>query len=165
MPFSPPRPCAAPGCPECTNDTRCPAHQRAVYAARDAHRGTPAERGYDRTWRTLRKQKLLANPFCELRTHCAHLSITQQVAREVDHILPIHERPDLRLAWTNLRSACKRCHSARTMRDQVRGKHATTQAPSTPGPVGGIDKSSNGNRLPAGLLNIHGREIGTGGSS
>ena len=121
MPHAALRPCGKPGCGELVPSGRCAAHRRAQYASQDARRGSPAERGYDRTWQRLREQKLRANPFCEIETNCANLSFTEQVATEVDHIISIRERPDLRLEWSNLRSACKRCHSARTMRDQVQG--------------------------------------------
>ena len=36
-----------------------------------------------------------------------------------DHIIPIEERPDLRLDLDNMRTLCSPCHGARTMRDQV----------------------------------------------
>ena len=39
-------------------------------------------------------------------------------AREVDHIIPIVERPDLRLDPSNLRPLCTSCHSARTATEQ-----------------------------------------------
>lgn len=63
--------------------------------------------------------KLAANPFCEIGTHCAKLPITKRLANEVDHITPIREKPELRMVWTNLQSACKSCHSAKTMRERV----------------------------------------------
>ena len=110
MPLTTPRPCAAPGCPELVERGYCRVHRRAI----DARRGSPSARGYDRTWQRLRKLKLAANPFCEIGTRCANLPITRRLATEVDHILPIRDRPDLRLAWSNLQSACRPCHSAKT---------------------------------------------------
>jgi len=114
MPYAAPRPCPHPGCPVLTNGGRCKEHQRAKHAAIDARRGSPGERGYDRAWQQLRKLKLSADPWCEIKTHCANLSLTQQLATEVDHIQTVRDFPELRLVWSNLRSACKRCHSART---------------------------------------------------
>lgn len=35
-------------------------------------------------------------------------------ANEVDHIVPMRDRPDLRLAWWNLRALCKSHHSRKT---------------------------------------------------
>ena len=121
MPSAPKQSCAAPGCPELVSGVpRCPKHQKQRYRECDSRRGSPSERGYDRAWQRLRALKLEADPFCEIRTHCANRSITHQAATEVDHIISIRERPDLRLVLSNLRSACKSCHSARTMRDSVR---------------------------------------------
>jgi 5-methylcytosine-specific restriction endonuclease McrA len=33
-----------------------------------------------------------------------------------DHVIPIEDRPDLRLDLDNLATRCDRCHNARTMR-------------------------------------------------
>jgi 5-methylcytosine-specific restriction endonuclease McrA len=48
---------------------------------------------------------------------CKDLSLRSRIATEVDHIKSIRSRPDLRLTWSNLQSACKRCHSAKTLRE------------------------------------------------
>ena len=80
-------------------------------------RGTTTARGLGGDWQTLRAAKLAADPVCEIRTHCAGL-----VATEVDHILPRRLRPDLRLEWTNLASACGACHDAKTARDGTFGR-------------------------------------------
>jgi 5-methylcytosine-specific restriction enzyme A len=127
MPSAAPRFCPAPGCPVLTNGGRCQAHRRARHAAIDARRGSPSARLYDRTWQLLRKLKLATDPWCEIKTHCATLPLIQQLASEVDHIQTVRDHPELRLVWSNLRSACKRCHSARTMRDQVHPKEAASR--------------------------------------
>jgi len=155
MPYGAPRPCPHPGCPVLTKGGRCKKHQRAKHAAIDARRGSPSERGYDRTWQQLRKLKLATDPWCEIKTHCANLSLTHQLATEVDHIQTVRDYPELRLVWSNLRSACKRCHSARTMRD-LRDKQRQ--------PAGAVKNFSAISRIPLGPLNIHDREIGLGGS-
>ena len=103
MPLAAPTACIQPGCPHLRP---CPVHKRRW----DRENGTPAERGYDRAWRRLRAMKLLANPFCEIKQKCTDKSLVQQLANEVDHIIPIRERPDLRLVWSNLQSACGPCH-------------------------------------------------------
>lgn len=111
MPRAAPRPCSSPGCPEYAQYRgRCTAH--ATVREREGRHGD-----YDATWRKLRKQKLLANPMCEIRTHCVNKPILEQVATEVDHRIPIAQRPDLRLVWSNLQSACHSCHSAKTMNE------------------------------------------------
>lgn len=84
--------------------------ERDRKAAFDRTRGSAAERGYDKDWFRLRHHFLKANPVC-----CCGCG---QPATEVDHIKSVHERPDLRLVWSNLRAMAKACHSQRTARDQ-----------------------------------------------
>lgn len=80
----------------------------------DQWRGSAASRGYDRRWQKCRRAFLAAYPLCLFCYEQGRLT----PANEVDHILTIKERPDLRLDWSNLRPLCKPCHSARTARDQ-----------------------------------------------
>ena len=81
--------------------------RRAMEAARPKNRIRPYRTA---AWRDARRQKLSIDPTCEF---CRTAEAT-----EVDHVNgdPWDNRVD------NLRSACKRCHSARTMRDQVNAK-------------------------------------------
>lgn len=89
---------------------------KACAASRERFKGTPQERGYDGTWRKLRRMKLAANPLCEIQTVCKGM-FPENRAVEVDHRIPIRERPDLRLVWSNLQSSCHACHSAKTARE------------------------------------------------
>lgn len=66
---------------------------------------SPAERGYDDAWRRLSKRIRRASPFCE--TCPATTDLT------VDHIIPITERPDLRLEPLNCRVLCRTCNGRR----------------------------------------------------
>lgn len=73
-------------------------------------RGSASSRGYDRKWRRVRAAKLRADPLCE---HCTREGRVR-AATEVDHIIPIEQRPDLRLDWDNLQSLCNPCHERKT---------------------------------------------------
>lgn len=78
-------------------------------------RGTTTQRGLGADWRKVRAAKLLDEPLCQIQLKCGK-GINQPypvVATEVDHIIPRHIRPDLRLEWSNLQSACKSCNSAK----------------------------------------------------
>lgn len=79
-------------------------------------RGKTSARGYDAAWRKLRAVKLAANPLCEC-DDCKATGATV-AAQVVDHIIPIRQRPDLRLTWSNLRSMSKAHHDAHTAREQ-----------------------------------------------
>jgi len=74
-------------------------------------RAAVTARTYDAAWRKLRANFLKNYPNCQA-TGCT-LPATQ-----VDHVKSVRERPDLRLAWRNLRALCASCHSRRTATDQ-----------------------------------------------
>ncbi len=86
---------------------------RASKAEADRQRPNAAARGYDAEWQALRAAYLKDHPRC-----C--IASCSEPATEVDHILSVRERPDLRLARHNLRPFCKHHHSQRTGRDQSR---------------------------------------------
>jgi 5-methylcytosine-specific restriction enzyme A len=86
---------------------RCPTCTKA----QDQARGSSSERGYDHGWRQLRARFLAKHPMCQIAGCGTH-------AVEVDHIITIRSRPELRLSWSNLRALCKHHHSQRTMTDQ-----------------------------------------------
>ncbi|MEI6225759.1 MAG: HNH endonuclease [Deltaproteobacteria bacterium] len=50
-------------------------------------------------------------------------------ATDVDHVNSVAAHPELRLAPSNLRSFCHRCHSARTARDQGFARRSGARAP------------------------------------
>jgi 5-methylcytosine-specific restriction endonuclease McrA len=77
----------------------------------DQHRPSAAERGYDAAWRACRRRFIEKHPEC-----CA--DGCGRPTEEVDHIQSVRERPDLRLAWSNLRPYCRHHHSQRTALDQ-----------------------------------------------
>lgn len=112
MPDAPATPCVHPGCGEyAVRAGRCAEHATAA----ERQRGTTKERGYAGTWPKLRAMKLRRDPMCEIETHCGKgLGRSDpDRATEVDHIIPISQRPDLRLVWSNLQSACKPCNAAK----------------------------------------------------
>lgn len=95
---------------------RPPGHrtERQRKADIDKGRGTAAERGYDAAWRKLRAEFIAANPLCVDCLDQGRVTPTE----EVDHVVSIRQRPDLRLVWSNLRALCRTHHSGRTAREQ-----------------------------------------------
>jgi 5-methylcytosine-specific restriction endonuclease McrA len=93
---------------------RCPCERQRAATAKarhDATRPSARDRGYDAAWERVRKDFLARHPMC-CSPGCA------EKATDVDHIVSVRERPDLRLSWSNLRPMCHRHHSRRTAREQ-----------------------------------------------
>ena len=80
---------------------------------------------YDtRRWRRLRRQKLQANPLCELcMKHQAAPRIEPAVA--VDHIVAISAGGDPYPALDQLASLCAPCHNRKTRIVEQQGKELT----------------------------------------
>lgn len=109
-----PIPCRRAGCAELVDRQWkfCPRH-RTDDAERSAPRGTRSERGYDNSWLRLRRAYLQRHPMCQVGA-CKDRPITERVAVEVHHRVPISEAPERRLDWSNLVSACDKCHDLLT---------------------------------------------------
>lgn len=91
-------------------------HASPLAAVEPRRRGTRQERGYGVAWQRLRVRYLSEHPLC---VHCAAKG-RMVAANEVDHLIDIAVRPDLRLDADNLQALCKRCHSRKTRREQNR---------------------------------------------
>ncbi len=93
---------------------RCARRERQQY---DRDRGTAAQRGYGHRWRLARATYVREHPLC---VPCASAGKVTAAA-EVDHIVAHEEIGD---AWfwdrENWQSLCKRCHSAKTARENER---------------------------------------------
>lgn len=81
---------------------------------------TRQERGYDQTWMDLRALFLMEYPLCR---HCDEQDGLAVPAIDVDHIIDIVVRPDLRLDWDNLQSLCKTHHGRKTNAEQRARRH------------------------------------------
>lgn len=117
MPSRPRRPCQHPGCGVLSHATYCDRHTTQRHRERQRRRGTTTQRGYGADWQRLRDRKVAANPLCE---ECLTRGETSP-AEEVDHIIPIERRPDLRLVWDNLQSLCSTCHARKTAHERGGG--------------------------------------------
>ena len=87
----------------------------------DDRRGSAAQRGYDAAWRRVRAAFLAEHPLCECAS-CRQPGAVVVAADVVDHIIPIAERPDLRLDWSNLRAMSAAHHNAHTARTRGYGR-------------------------------------------
>ena len=87
------------------------ASERERKRAYDQTRPGGWQRGYDQTWARLRDQLVTLWPLCCV-PGCS------DPTAEIDHVVSVRERPDLRLVISNLRPMCKHHHSQRTAREQ-----------------------------------------------
>lgn len=69
----------------------------------DTRRPGARQRGYDTKWDKFRAW-FLQRPGNQLCAKCGRL------AEVVHHIIPIEERPDLRLVASNCQALCRACH-------------------------------------------------------
>ncbi|MBL1219128.1 MAG: HNH endonuclease, partial [Planctomycetes bacterium] len=81
--------------------------------ATNTPRPSAAARGYDRTWRRLRRMYLARHPLCE---HCLRYDDVTP-ATEVDHIVSLRDGGE-RLDVNNLQSLCRACHARKTAQEQ-----------------------------------------------
>jgi 5-methylcytosine-specific restriction protein A len=110
-------PCAEPGCPELTTQTRCPAHHRETRRTADRRRPSSTTRGYDHKWARTRGRYLAHHPICEDGNCTAP-------AEEVHHLDGLGPLGPLGHKWVNLEALCKLHHGRRTAHDQPAGWNA-----------------------------------------
>ena len=71
-------------------------------------------RGYDSSWRVVRKYHLDNNPLC-------HDCLTMKrytPGQDIHHKIKLKDRPDLRDDPNNLMTLCHSCHSVRTAKGE-----------------------------------------------
>ncbi|NUS29802.1 MAG: holin [Streptomyces sp.] len=119
------RVCSIPGCPEYTDQGRCPEHQRQA----EQRRGTARQRGYDRDHeRLFRWPVLQRDPTCVCTDEDhGHGSPCGQPSKHADHYP--RSRRELQAAGLNPndpqygRGLCGPCHSSETAQHQPGGWH------------------------------------------
>ena len=116
--------CRFPGCPELVRGFRfCDDHRKFAYRQQDDRRLTAAARGYDHAWAKVADQRREMDCFlCQpcLKRH----RLTP--AKIVDHIVPVHIRPDWRLELGNTQVICNLCHQQKTAEDSNQFGSSTT---------------------------------------
>ena len=120
MARKPLRPCRHPGCSALTREGYCPNHK----PKEAPRRSSAAYHGWYRLpiWvDDLRPTQLLAEPWCR---ECARRGVRTR-ATVVDHIHPHRGDWGKFVDRGNLQSLCKRCHDAKTAREQAEKRRGT----------------------------------------
>jgi hypothetical protein len=109
--------CPVAGCPCLTWNGEC-AECRRIH---NRHRTRkPEHKAYGRkAWQLARTAYLREHPLCECDDCTLIAEPRRPAAQVVDHIDGLGALGPRAHDWSNLRSMTKRCHDARTMRDQV----------------------------------------------
>lgn len=122
MPNLPKKRCRYAGCLNTTRNRFCDEHAALAMKLIDNRRGSARERGYDSDWEKV--AELRRSIDCCLCQPCLKNHNLLTASRTVDHIIPIHVRPDLRLDIDNTQVICSPCHTRKTLDDQRRYGHA-----------------------------------------
>jgi 5-methylcytosine-specific restriction enzyme A len=109
--------CGYRGCPNTTRERYCDEHAPLARQFYDRRRGTTKERGYDSDWERI--AELRRNLDCCLCQMCLMNELVR-ASKLVDHIIPIHVRPEWRLEIGNTQVLCYDCHSRKTSVDMQR---------------------------------------------
>ncbi|HEY2252500.1 MAG TPA: HNH endonuclease [Planctomycetaceae bacterium] len=92
-----------------------PRHNPGQPRRRDADRRPAHLRGYDHDWQKIRDERLRRNPWCQdCEAEDGRIEVEDLI---VDHTIPVHVRPLLRLVIENTRTLCRRHHAIKTDRD------------------------------------------------
>jgi 5-methylcytosine-specific restriction enzyme A len=105
-------PCREPRCPAIAEDGKayCEKHKEQEPKPFNSVRGRMKNPlYYTTTWQTVRQQKLMLTPVCEI--------CRRAPGRIVHHVQPARENPELALELSNLQTVCFRCHQLETNRE------------------------------------------------
>jgi 5-methylcytosine-specific restriction enzyme A len=109
--------CGYRGCPHLTRERYCEEHLPLARKFYDRRRGSTTERGYDGAWKRLAERRR------EFDAYLCQMCIKEGLpccSPLVDHIIPIHVRPDWRLEIGNTQVLCSDCHTTKTSEDMQR---------------------------------------------
>ena len=105
--------CRHPGCGRAVRGAYCDEHQSTRLIS-DRGRGSATQRGYDKHWERVALERRRLD--CYLCQACIKNNRVT-MANLVDHIVPIHVRPDWRLEIGNTQVLCNACHTTKTNED------------------------------------------------
>lgn len=120
------RRCGYQGCPRPTYERFCEEHRGFDERVRTERQGTAYQRGYDSQWAVVAQRRRELD-FYLCRACLKDERLTE--SKTVDHIIPLHVRPDWRLEIDNTQVLCPRCHARKTADDTRRYGSSTQRVP------------------------------------
>ncbi len=122
MPQAMKTPCRHPDCGVPCRGGYCAEHQRD-WRMSDTRRATAAQPGYDQAWKQVAQQRRELDAYlCQV---CLNEHQRLMPSKIVDHIIPVHVRPDWRLQLGNTQVICHTCHQRKTALDNAKYGSAT----------------------------------------
>ena len=109
--------CGFRGCPNTTRQRYCDEHAALATRMYDRNRGSTTERGYDSDWERVAEHRRQLD--CGLCQACINVGLVI-ASPIVDHIIPLHVRPDWRLEINNTQVLCHPHHTRKTSEDTKR---------------------------------------------
>jgi 5-methylcytosine-specific restriction enzyme A len=109
--------CGFRGCSNTTRKRYCDEHAALATRMYDRNRGSTTERGYDSAWERVAEHRRHLD--CGLCQACLAEGLVT-ASPIVDHIIPLHVRPDWRLEIGNTQVLCHPCHTRKTSEDTKR---------------------------------------------
>jgi 5-methylcytosine-specific restriction enzyme A len=106
--------CGFRGCPRTTRQRYCEEHAPLARRFYDRQRGSSVDRGYDSAWERIAEQRRHLD--CYLCQACIAEGLVT-ASSIVDHIIPLHVRPDWRLEINNTQVLCHPCHTRKSSDD------------------------------------------------
>lgn len=85
-------------------------------AAVERQRRFECSNAYDYRWSNFSKIYRKTNPFC---VECLKYGIYNQSNTQVDHIIPLEQRPDLKYDYDNMQTLCRSHHSVKTAKEKL----------------------------------------------
>ena len=122
-----------PGCPQLTNEGKCPKHRTEEQRQVDASRGGSTERGYGYRWQKYRERFLRENPLCAI----CEREDRPALATVVDHIKPHHGDQGLFWTQTIINQRVSLATIARRRRKMEDGEGRANKAPVGAGKIAG----------------------------
>lgn len=109
MPTKPLKQCANSNCNNLSDQNYCIEHRKEADSLYIQHRTASGRSVYDTQWKLLSKSYITLHPLCV---------VCGEIAKDVDHIIPVRIAPEKMYDVSNLQSMCHKCHSKKSKEEK-----------------------------------------------